>query len=105
MLENKKEVLYQQWWNNNENQAMVYSPDPENQGWGYFLSLESHPGDQPLGMLSGMWKALVPEHLIGYPQGSDQRKTIFQKKASPPAALAVIHITSAGLTLENKIPG
>ena len=48
----------------NENQAMVHSPDPENQGWGYLLSLKSHPEDQPLGMLSGMWKALVPEHLL-----------------------------------------
>lgn len=84
---------------------MVYSPDPENQGWGYFLRLKFHPVDQPLGMLSGMWKALVPEHLISYPQGSDQRKTTFQKKDAPPAAPAAIHITSAGLTLEDKIPG
>ncbi|MXQ86061.1 hypothetical protein E5288_WYG002044 [Bos mutus] len=36
--------------------------------------------------------------------GSHQRKTIFRKTAPPQVVLAVIHITSVGPTLENKIP-
>lgn len=47
----------------NENQAMVYSPDPEKSWMRLLVASKSHPVDQPLGMLSGMG-ALVPEHLL-----------------------------------------